>query len=212
MTESFSEWHKRGGIVGRGILIDYVAYAARHDIPYSPVEYHAISLAELKQAAKEQGVTPRQGDILLVRSGLIKWYNECSDEATRDAYFSNPTKAGVGVAPNQDTIEWVWNTHFAAVAGDALAWEPIPYPKDTPCESSLFESSVKLSMPWHTDLRAAFHQYLLAMWGTPIGELWDLEMLAETCEKLGRYSFFLTSIPLNVPGGVASPPNAVAVF
>jgi len=58
----------------------------------------------------------------------------------------------------------------------------------------------------------AFHTYLLAFWGTPIGELWDLEALAETCHRLGRYSFFLTSIPLNVPGGVASPPNAIAVF
>jgi hypothetical protein len=60
--------------------------------------------------------------------------------------------------------------------------------------------------------RAAFHHYLLPSWGTPIGELWDLEKLADCCQRLNRWSFFMTSVPLNVPGGVASPPNAVAIF
>ncbi|XTI91992.1 hypothetical protein V2W45_1183426, partial [Cenococcum geophilum] len=64
--------------------------------------------------------------------------------------------------------------HFATIAGDALTWEAIPYPNDSP----------------------SFYQCLLTLWGTPIGELWDLEKLVETCARLGRYSFFLTSIPL----------------
>jgi hypothetical protein len=50
------------------------------------------------------------------------------------------------------------------------------------------------------------------MFGLNIGELWDLKALAEHCAKIGRYSFLLTSIPLNVPGLVASPPNALALF
>jgi hypothetical protein len=41
------------------------------------------------------------------------------------------------------------------------------------------------------------------MWGTPVGELFDLEPLSQMCEKLGRYSFFITSAPLNVKGGIA---------
>ncbi|KAI9743672.1 MAG: hypothetical protein M1818_002988 [Claussenomyces sp. TS43310] len=186
-----NRWHERGGIVGRGVLIDYVAYAERHKITYSATKYHAISHLDLEQAAREQGVSFKQGDVLLVRSGVTKWYNECANPDERDAFFTNDSdKSSVGVAPTPEAIAWVWNHHFSAVAGDALAWEPIPYPSDAP----------------------SFHQYLLALWGTPIGELWDLEKLAETCAKLGRYSFFFTSIPLNVPGGVASPPNAVAVF
>jgi hypothetical protein len=31
------------------------------------------------------------------------------------------------------------------------------------------------------------HEVLLAGWGCPIGELFDLEKLAEQCRKLGRY-------------------------
>jgi hypothetical protein len=50
------------------------------------------------------------------------------------------------------------------------------------------------------------------MWGMPIGEMWDLEKLAEECKRQQRWSFFFTSAPLNTKGGVASPPNAVAVF
>jgi hypothetical protein len=44
------------------------------------------------------------------------------------------------------------------------------------------------------------------------GELFDLEELAQTCQDLGRWSFFVTSVPLNMPGGVSSPPNALAIF
>lgn len=50
------------------------------------------------------------------------------------------------------------------------------------------------------------------MFGMPIGEMWDLEVLKEECERQKRWSFFFTSAPLNVTGGVASPPNALAIF
>jgi hypothetical protein len=56
------------------------------------------------------------------------------------------------------------------------------------------------------------HQYFLGLFGLNIGELWDLKALSAQCKKLGRYSFLLTSIPLNVPRMVGSPPNALAIF
>jgi len=45
-----------------------------------------------------------------------------------------------------------------------------------------------------------------------IGELWDLKALSQTCKEKKKYSFLLTSCPLNVPGSVGSPPNALAIF
>jgi hypothetical protein len=39
----------------------------------------------------------------------------------------------------------------------------------------------------------------------PIGEMWDLETLSRVCKEQKRWTFFLTSAPLNVPGGVGSP-------
>jgi hypothetical protein len=56
------------------------------------------------------------------------------------------------------------------------------------------------------------HEVFLAGWGMPIGEMFDLEALAVECRKRDRWTFFLCSEPLNVKGGVASPPNAIAIL
>ncbi|KAJ6116615.1 hypothetical protein N7512_006340, partial [Penicillium capsulatum] len=39
-----------------------------------------------------------------------------------------------------------------------------------------------------------------------------LEKLSEHCKITGRYTFYLSSMPLKVMGGVASPPNAFAIL
>jgi hypothetical protein len=52
----------------------------------------------------------------------------------------------------------------------------------------------------------------LAGWGVPIGEMFDLEALRTQCVAHDRWTFFFASVPLRVPGGVASPPNAIAIF
>jgi hypothetical protein len=44
-----------------------------------------------------------------------------------------------------------------------------------------------------------------------VGELWDLEALAEDCAADGRHTCLLVVKPLNLIGGVGSPPNATAV-
>ncbi|KAF1809940.1 hypothetical protein P152DRAFT_421986 [Eremomyces bilateralis CBS 781.70] len=180
-------WSKRGGIVGRGVLIDYCAWAEKKGIQYDPMSRHCIKLDDMKQIAKEQNIEFRQGDILIVRSGWIKWYEEATDEA-RTAKVSNGHEY-VGVEGCPETIEWLWNNHFAAVAGDAIGFEA-----------------------WPPKFPNRLHDHLLALWGMPIGELWDLEALSEECQRQNRWSFLLTSAPLNTPGGVASPPNAIAIF
>ncbi|KAE8352331.1 hypothetical protein BDV28DRAFT_135293 [Aspergillus coremiiformis] len=49
-------------------------------------------------------------------------------------------------------------------------------------------------------------------WGVPIGAMFDLEELAETSKKPGRWTFFISSSPLNCAHGVSSPPNCMAIF
>jgi hypothetical protein len=76
------------------------------------------------------------------------------------------------------------------------------------------------------------HEYILAGWGVPIGEMWDLEALAKKCEERKRWIFFMTSAPANVQSesfalisvskkrtnlrdfvaGVGSHANALAIF
>jgi len=50
------------------------------------------------------------------------------------------------------------------------------------------------------DGKWVLHEWLLAGWGCPIGELFDLEELSVRCRELGRWSFFLSSVPLKVCG------------
>ena len=55
------------------------------------------------------------------------------------------------------------------------------------------------------------HKILIPLLGLPLGEMFNLEPLAADCAADGVREFFFTSAPLNKLGGVASPPNALAI-
>ena len=44
-----------------------------------------------------------------------------------------------------------------------------------------------------------------------VGELFDLDPLADDCDRTRTYDFLVTSAPLNLLHGVASPPNILAI-
>lgn len=110
-----------------------------------------------------------------------------------------------GVENSLEMLEWIWDSQLAAVCGDCPsfeAWRRFPQ---------------ILIIGVDIDVEAAangtkLHPILLAGFGMPIGELFDLEALAKHCAQENRWTFFFTSEPLNVSGGVASPPNALAIF
>jgi len=52
---------------------------------------------------------------------------------------------------------------------------------------------------------------LIAQFGLALGELWWLADLAADCAQDGRYEAFFAAAPLNVPGGIGSPANALAI-
>ncbi|KAK5454996.1 hypothetical protein LTS15_005716 [Exophiala xenobiotica] len=192
---TLNHWHDRGGIVGRGVLLDYRAWARTKGIQYDPFDAHVITIKDLEAIAEYQGTTFKQGDILLVRSG----YTE--DLTGRSAEEQNKklgTTRSVGVEGTIEAAKWFWNHHFSAVAGDAVGFESMP--------PRLPDGS------FGTTSDFVLHPYFLSYFGLPIGELWDLKALAEHCKVVGRYTFLLTSVPLNVSGLVGSPPNALALF
>ena len=55
------------------------------------------------------------------------------------------------------------------------------------------------------DAKVVLHQWLLAGWGMPIGEMFDLEELTKHCQEVGKWSFFLCSVPLKVIVSLSSP-------
>ncbi|KAF1987883.1 hypothetical protein K402DRAFT_329700 [Aulographum hederae CBS 113979] len=179
-------WHRRGGIVARGVLIDYAAWADSKGIEFDAWRCHKISLETVKRVAREQGTEFREGDLLVVRSGWIRRYEGAGEEERGEALRRNEH---VGVEGTREVLEWLWDGRFSAVAGDSIGFECWPGTE-----------------PWR------LHDNLLSLWGMPIGEMWDLEALSEECKRQNRWSFFLTSAPLNTKNGVASPPNAIAIF
>lgn len=70
----------RGGVCGRGVLLDWVTYAEKYNISYNPVSRQEIPISDLEACAKEQGVQFQVGDILFVRSGFVKWHNNATDD------------------------------------------------------------------------------------------------------------------------------------
>ena len=55
------------------------------------------------------------------------------------------------------------------------------------------------------------HYRALPLLGLPLGELFVLAPLAEDCLRDRRYEFMVVSAPMVLEGGIASPPNAVAI-
>ncbi len=89
-----------------------------------------------------------------------------------------------------ECVEWMHNRQVSVYGGDCI--EKLPYPSES------FTSAV--------------HMIVLASMGLPILDWPSLTELARTCERLGRWDYLLTTAPLRLPGGTASPINPLCIF
>jgi kynurenine formamidase len=180
-------WAKKG-IVGRGVFLDIYEWAERK---YDPFTTHRITAADLKACAEAQSVTFHIGDILLIRTGWLRsYYTLEPSERQERAERGQMEHKYVGLEASEEMKDLLHDTYFAAAASDSMNFEAWP----------------------PTSIEESLHASMLPLWGMPVGELWDLEGLSIKCKELGRWTFLLTSAPGNVPGGVGSPPNALAMF
>ncbi|KAI5476097.1 3-dehydroshikimate dehydratase [Pseudohyphozyma bogoriensis] len=171
INDGMLAWANAGGIVGRAVLIDYARYAEQKGIHYDAcLDSHAIPLSAIKEIAASKGVEFRVGDILVVRTGFDTRFNELVAQNLSHRVSGHYA----GVEQGKETLRWLWETGFAAVAGDQPAFErwPSPSPQDT------------------------MHPILLSGWGLPIGELLALEEVAAELAKRDRATFFLCAVPL----------------
>lgn len=120
---TLNHWHARGGLVGRGVLIDYKRYADANGIKYDPFSDHRITTKEIETIAKEEGVTFKSGDVIIVRTGFTEGLTGLSGEEQAKRMG---THRCVGVEGTPESAKWFWDKHFAAVAGDAIAFEALP--------------------------------------------------------------------------------------
>ncbi len=185
-------WARRG-IAGRGVLIDFQRFAAGHGIAFTPGARYGITPEQLQAAADWQGVSFQTGDILLLRIGWIEWYSSLNEE--RRTELAQPGALQVaGLGQGEHSLRFLWDNHFAAIASDNPSFEAYP------------SAASEEGQP-----REMMHGVIIGLWGMPIGEMFQLDALAAACAADHRYEFFFTSAPLNKLGGVASPPNALAI-
>ncbi len=193
----------RHGIAGRAVLADVARWRQSTGRPIRQGEADIITVADIEATLDSEGVTLESGDILLLRTGWLEWYR--SLDRTRRARAAQRDARGPGLQRGRDTARAIWNLHIAAVAADNPALESIPPPT--------YDDDVVLSWREAPDEGAEYflHFSLLSLLGVPIGELFDLDALAEHCASDGRYTALFTAAPLNLQGGVASSANALAI-
>ncbi|MDP6452796.1 MAG: cyclase family protein [SAR202 cluster bacterium] len=177
LTNSVENW--RDGIVTRGVLYDIPRMRGQD---YLEID-HPVEGWDLEDWASSKGITPRDGDIVLVRSGSDKFW-----AANPDHQFSFPPNTP-GNAPS--IIEYLYDTNAAM-----LGWD-------------LQEAG---HQHYEYPARIVIHEVVIPHMGMPLLDNANFERLSEVCAETGRYEFLLTIAPLVVNGGTGSPVNPIATF
>ncbi len=143
----------------------------------------AIQAEHLEECARAQNVEVGNADFVLIRTGQMA---SCRAAGSWGDYVAGPAP-GLGVS----AADFLCPRGVAAVATDTWGIEALPYE----C----------------ADIRAPLHIVLLVNAGVYIGEIWDLESLADDCAADKVYEFLLVAVPLTITGAVGSPINPIAI-
>jgi kynurenine formamidase len=174
------------------VLIDIDAALGGAGVGFDPASPRAITAGELDAARAAAGVEWQPGDVLALHTGFLGWHVR-QDASVRAALAERGGLRNIGLAHDEEMARYLWNAHVAAVVADNPSVEV--WPSDPSDEAFPFGD---------------LHRMLIGQFGMALGELWWLEDLALSCRRDGRYEVFLTAAPINVPGGVGSPANALA--
>nr|WP_047165649.1 cyclase family protein [Sphingomonas sp. Y57] len=140
-----------------------------------------ITPLDLEAAMARQGVEVGPGDILLIRTGWIRHF--LVDGCAETFWQGEP---GLTL----ECAEWLHARDVASVCSDNWGIETMVPDMSGP-------------LPLHC--------VLIRDMGMTLGEIFDLEALAEDCERDGVWEFFFSAPPLKVVGGVGSPITPLAV-
>ncbi len=176
--------HAASVIVSRGVLLDVGRYVAPETGELA--DGYAITVADLEGTIAAQGESSRvgRGDIVLVRTGQYA-------RTRRDGWGDYAGGPAPGLSLT--TSAWLHRTEIAAIATDTWGFEVRPNEFDVPAFQPL-------------------HQVVIPNMGLTIGEMWNLDALADGCAGRGTYDFLLSAAPLPITGAVGSPINPVAIL
>ena len=173
--------HLASPIVSRGVLLD-VGRACGEGGELP--DGFAITEEHLAATIAAQGPTSTvgRGDIVVVRTGRLT-------RARREGWGDYAGGPSPGLSFT--TAGWLHRTEIAAIATDTWGFEVRP--NEFP------------------DAFQPLHQVVIPNMGLLVGEMWDLDALAEDCATDGVYEFLLAAPPLKITGAVGAPLNPVAV-
>lgn len=174
------------GIVGRGVLVDVARQLDSEGRPLDPHTETPIMVDDLRRTLAAAGVTLRRGDILLLRTGYLEAYLAADAEARLRFTDSRDCP---GLYAGEEMAEFLWDSGVSAVVADNPAVESFPGSREA----------------------GSLHRRLIPLLGFALGELFRLGELAADCAAHGSYTCLFVAAPLNLPGGVASPANALAI-
>jgi kynurenine formamidase len=179
----------RHGVVTRGVLLDVARGRAKTE--RSLGSDGSISVADLEAAREAAGASVSEGCAIVVRTGFLANYSALGDAERRS--LASDLRAP-GIEHSEAMARYLWDSGAAAVVSDSFSTEV--WPPD-------FSEAAR---PF-----GFLHRVLIGLLGFAIGELWNLEDLAQDCATDGVYEFLLASAPLNLTGGIGSPANALAI-
>jgi kynurenine formamidase len=165
-------------VVTRGVLLDIPATLGMAALPPG----FMISPKHLEETFERQRVEPRNGDILLIRTGHMAAIRS-GGSWDGFTYADEP-------GPGLECLPWLHEHDVAGVGTDTWAFEAIP-------------SGTSIWLPVHA--AGIVHMGLL------VGEIFSLEALAADCAADGIYEFLFSAVPLPITGAVGSPVNPIAV-
>ncbi|AUM16426.1 MULTISPECIES: cyclase family protein [Rhodococcus] len=170
------------GVVGRGILIDMARHRGKEWLDAGETFDHN----DLEAAAAAQGVTIEPRDILVIRTGWLKYWYSLEDTTEFYADFCEP-----GLTYSRGLVEWFRNREIPNLVTDTIANEVTTDPA----------SGVALPL----------HCALMRNLGVALTEIAWLEDLADACAADNRWTFLYTAAPLKVVGGTGAPVNPVVI-
>jgi kynurenine formamidase len=168
-------------IVTRGVLLDIARYKGKPWLDLS----ESITEEDLEGCAAAQGVEVGPGDVVLVRTGRLSYIRERGSWGDE---YSGGNAPGLGVS----AADFFCPRDVAAVATDTWGFDVQPN-----------ESLPEMWQP--------LHAIMLTNAGITIGEMFDLEALAEDCAADGVYEFLFVAPPLNISKSVGSAINPQVV-
>lgn len=192
-----------GPIFTRAVLVDVARHRAELGRPIDPAGREAIELDDLRAAVDATGVALERGDVLLVRTGWCGWYRGLGQDAA--AALAADLQAP-GLSAREEIAAYLWDLGVAAVAADNPSLEAWPQGGHLGADERQ-----QIAADPTRRYEAALHVRLLAGLGIPIGELWDLDAVADACARDQRWTMALASAPLNLAAAMATPANAVLI-